>query len=231
MRFALTIIVCLSAATWAVAGWADNFDAYSNGMNLNGQNGWTTWDANPAATAFVTNAQSFSAPYAVDVSGATDLVHMFSGANAGRWVFSALQYIPTDFHGDTYVNLMSVYNHGGPYAWASQVHFGNSVVSDFDGSTLPLIKGQWVPLVVDIDLAHDVQTFYYNGQVLYQHTWTGGVVGGNPLLLSAVDLYANNASPVYYDNMALLQVVPAPAAALLGVVGMSLVGWLKRRMT
>jgi hypothetical protein len=73
---------------------------------------------------------------------------------------------------------------------------------------LQLIIGQWVEIKVLIDLDLNQQTFYYNGQVLYQKSWTEGLSGGGALNIDAVDLYANGATAVYYDDMSLRPCVP-----------------------
>ena len=71
------------------------------------------------------------------------------------------------------------------------------------GGTLPLIKGAWVELRVEIDFTDDVCAFYYGGQLLYEGTWTEEVSGGGISNLAAVDLFANGASSIYYDDLSL----------------------------
>jgi hypothetical protein len=61
-----------------------------------------------------------------------------------------------------------------------------------------------------IDLDNDIQTFYYNDDLLYQDSWTDHVSGNGLLNIGAVDLFANNASSVYYDDLSLVEVVPGP---------------------
>ncbi|GMU81783.1 MAG: hypothetical protein AMXMBFR47_16540 [Planctomycetota bacterium] len=186
-------------------GWREDFEPYALGSQLHGQ-GWQGWDMVPAAGALVSGAQSLSAPQSVAITGASDLVHTYHGVNAGQWTYTAWQYIPTGFSGRTYFILLNTYNPGGPYNWSVQVHFDSSGVvhSEFDNAELPLVFGRWVELRVEIDFALDQQSFYYDGGLLYTKTWTGGVSGGGALNLAAVDLYANNASTVYYDDMSLV---------------------------
>jgi uncharacterized repeat protein (TIGR01451 family) len=57
---------------------------------------------------------------------------------------------------------------------------------------------------VEIDLDADTQTFYYNGAQFYTGTWSGHVSGGGATAIGVVDLYANSATSVYYDDMSLL---------------------------
>jgi hypothetical protein len=78
------------------------------------------------------------------------------------------------------------------------------------GASLPLITDQWVELRLEIDLEGDNQAFYYDNQFLYQGSWAEGVSGGGILNIGAVDLFANGASSVYYDDLSLVQSIPNP---------------------
>lgn len=214
---ATMVLACLPAT--ASAQWSEDFDSYANGSSMHGQGGWKGWDNSPLWTAYVTNAQSLSPPHSVDISGNADLVHEYSGYTSGQWIYTAWQYVPEEFQGTSYFILLNTYNDGGPYNWSTQVHFEsatNLVISDFEGASLPLITGQWVELRNEIDLDADTQSFYYAGTLLSSKSWTDGVSGNGALNIGAVDLFANGASPVYYDDMSL---VPEPAACLLLALG------------
>ncbi|MCB8942742.1 MAG: M36 family metallopeptidase [Ardenticatenaceae bacterium] len=186
--------------------WSDNFDSYATGSQMHGQGGWKGWDNSPAAGAFTSNAEALSAPNSVDILGASDLVHEYSGYTSGQWIYTAWQFVPDTFAGTSYFIMLNTYADGGSNNWSVQVQFdsaSNLVLSDNDGATLPLIKGQWVEIRLEIDLDADVQTFYYDGQMLYQKSWVDGVSGGGVANIAAVDLFANNASTVYYDDISL----------------------------
>ncbi|HPR07199.1 MAG TPA: hypothetical protein PLI17_11270, partial [Denitromonas sp.] len=193
--------------------WSDNFDSYATGSQLIGQGGWEGWDGSAAAGALTSNAQALSAPNSADILGATDLVHQYSGYTSGKWVYTAMQYIPNDFVGQTYFILLNTYVSGNVNAdnWSTQLCFDSAtgqVNDDVPGScsgtnTLPLVTGQWVEIRVEIDLDADTQAIYYNNQLLVQDTWTGHVSGGGALNIGAVDLFANGASSVFYDDMSL----------------------------
>ncbi len=202
----------------AQAPWSDNFNSYAAGSQMIGQGGWTGWDNNPAVGALVSNALSRSNPNSVAITGATDLVHTYAGYTSGRAVYTAWQYIPNNFAGTTYFILMNQYIAGGAQTWSVQVRFQSAtgtVVSDFDGNALPLIRGRWVQIRVEINLDTDTQTFYYDNVPLYTKSWRCGVSGCGPLPpnIAAVDLYANGASPVYYDDMSLDHATPSLALA------------------
>ena len=186
--------------------WSDDFDSYATGSQMHGQGGWKGWDNSPAAGALTSDVQALSAPNSVDIMNVSDLVQEYSGYNSGVWIYTAWQYIPSNYSGDQMFILLNTYSDGGAKNWSTQVRFqsaSNQVLSDFDGATLPLITGQWVELRVEIDLDADVQTFYYDGQMLYQKSWVDGVSGGGAANIAAVDLWGNGGTSVYYDNMSL----------------------------
>jgi hypothetical protein len=192
--------------------WFENFDSYVAGSNMHGQGGWKGWDNAPGAGALVSDAQAHSSPNSVDINGASDLVHEYSGYDTSFWTYTAWQYIPADFSGQSYFILLSEYTDGGPYSWSVQVMFdgdtGNVVNTGSTPGSLPMITGQWVEIRVEIDLVNDQQSFYYNGNLLYTGTWTAEQVGGGILNIAGVDLFANGASTVYYDDISLVESLP-----------------------
>ncbi|MCA9869645.1 MAG: hypothetical protein KC487_04600, partial [Anaerolineae bacterium] len=190
--------------------WSDNFDSYATGSQLIGQGGWEGWDGSAAAGAMTSNAQAHSAPNSADILGATDLVHQYSGYTSGQWVYTAWQYVPTSFIGQSYFILLNTYNSGGPYNWSTEVVFdgGSDLVSNdgISGGVLPLVRGQWVEIRVEIDLDANTQSFYYDNQLLFSGTWTEEQSGGGAVNIGAVDLFANGATSVFYDDMSLTEV-------------------------
>jgi len=118
---------------------------------------------------------------------------------------------PRGLPGQTYFILLNTYNDFGPYNWSIQVRFdaGTNFAQSIaysgssDGNAVPLVRGQWVEIRDEIDFDNDTQSFYYNNQLVVTKSWTQGVSGGGALNLAAVDLFANGASPVYYDDISL----------------------------
>lgn len=207
------LILALVVPGIAQADWTENFDSYALGSGLHGQGGWHGWDGAPGANAFVSNVYSLSAPHSVSITGASDIVHDYAGYTTGAWIYTAWQYIPTGFTGISYFILLNTYNNGGPYNWSTQIQFNattGQAIFDPDNLALPLIIGQWVEIRVEIDMAANLQTVFYGGNMLVQKSWTEGNSGGGALNIAAVDLFANNASPVYYDDMSLLPDAPVP---------------------
>ena len=194
--------------------WTDNFDTYTNGQFLDGgpdDGGWKGWDNVPAAGAYVTNTQSYSSPHSVDILLTTDLVHEYEGYTTGQWVYRCMQYIPTDFTGNSYFILLSNYTDGGGNnnKWALLIRFDSAnqiVESESDLVTTPLITGEWVELRTEIDLDSDWFKFYYGDTLLIQKEWTAcyNNAGDGYLVIEAVDLFGNSASSVYYDDLSLL---------------------------
>jgi len=207
-----------ASATLSVSAdrtWADNFDSYTNGQLLDGtpdDGGWEGWGNDPQWYGTVTNEQSRSSPHSVKIEGNSDLVHQYTGYTSGIWVYTAWQYIPTDFAGETYFILLCGYDGGGAgTVWAVQIHWRSSddlVISDFNNEQTAVIYGQWVEIKCVIDLDSDWLEIYYNGVFFAEHAWTDTVqgTGGGTLNIAAVDLFANAASKVFYDDISLLPV-------------------------
>jgi hypothetical protein len=198
----------------AEVSWSDNFDEYPTGFQLHGQGGWAGWGDVPASGALTSDVHARSTPNSVDILGVSDLTHSYIGYTSGIWTYTAWQYIPTGFTGTTYFNLLNTYTFGGTDTkWSAQVNFNSSTgLSTNDGpagGTLPLITGQWVEIRDEINLDSDTQSFYYGGELLFTDSWMDGMSSGGVLNIAAVDLFANDASSVFYDDMSLSQFMDA----------------------
>lgn len=220
-------VVALCAAP-ALADWSDNFDAYDTGSSMHGQGGWAGWEGDSTWTAYTTDAQAYSPPNSVDIVDTADLVHQYTGYTSGQWVYKAQQFIPDDFTGQSYFILLNTYDlFSGTFNWSVQIRFDadlDVVESEFEATQLPLITGEWVEVRAEIDLDADVVDLYYDGQLLSSKSWTEGLSGGGALNIAAVDLFANGASSIYYDDMAL---IPEPAS--LGLLVLAGLVALRRR--
>ncbi|HSL18528.1 MAG TPA: hypothetical protein VLB51_11545 [Methylomirabilota bacterium] len=191
--------------------WSDNFDSYATGSALHGQGGWTGWFNDPAATAYVSSAASRSAPNSVDITGPSDMVYQAVGIDDGYWTLTAWQFIPTGFTGQSYFIVLNQYDAGGAgNNWSVQVYFDpvtSLIVNDGTATELPvsIVTNAWVELRLEIDLENDLQEFYYNGQLLYQGSWSNGVSGAGITSIGAINLFANGASSIYYDDLSLVR--------------------------
>jgi hypothetical protein len=191
--------------------WSDNFDSYANDQFLDGgtdDGGWKGWNDVPAAGSYVRDDQAFSTPHAIEVAVDSDTIHEYTGYTSGQWTFKAMQYIPVDFSGMSYFIMMSQYA-AGDGTWVVQVHFDSEldlVESEFNAEQLPIIYGEWTEIRCEIDLDGDWLEIYYGGELLAEHAYSDTVqgTGGGPLAIACVDLFANAASIVYYDDISLL---------------------------
>lgn len=208
MTVLLTLIVAFSAIPVSAAVvWSENWDGYAAGTNAHGINGWKGWGDNPAVGAFVSNLVAQSPTNSIEIVGLSDLVHEYA-IDSGVWVLRAYQYIPSNFVGQTYFILLNNYNDAGTSLnWSTQVvfdSFSNLVINDGPaGGILPFFRDTWVEIRVEIDLDTDTQAFFYDNVLLFAGTWTGGMSGSGTTSIEAIDLYANYASPVYYDDITL----------------------------
>ncbi|MDX1435438.1 MAG: S8 family serine peptidase [Anaerolineales bacterium] len=193
----------------AGGSWSENWDSYATGQNMHGVGGWKGWGNDSQFTAFTTSAQAQSTPNSIDITTDADLVHEYSGYDSGVWEYKTSLYVPTGFSGESYFILLNQYDDAGASNnWSTQVHFQSGtdlVIADGVGSgnMLPLLYDQWVDIEVIIDLNADLQSFYYGGALLYSGSWSDGVSGGGITEIGAVDLFANGASSVYYDDLSL----------------------------
>ena len=198
--------------------WSDDFDSYDTGQFLDGDpedGGWEGWDNDPQFGAYVVDDPFLSEPHSVDIAGNSDLVQEFSGYTSGEWIFTAWVYVPSDLVGLSYFILLSDYADVDPGAnskWAVQMWFDPvlGIVTVDDGDQLALITDQWVEIRVEIDLEADWHQVFYDGLMLYEKAWTAGPFneGDGILNIDAVDLFANSATSVYYDDLSLEEPQP-----------------------
>jgi len=117
------------------------------------------------------------------------------------------------FEGNSYFILLSDYTDGAGQdnKWAVQMRFDSALMvveAEYDAIQLPLILDRWVEIRVEINLDGDWHEVYYDGEFFYDKEWTAGPnnLMDGILNIGAVDLYANGASPVYYDDLSLEEV-------------------------
>jgi hypothetical protein len=195
-------------------GFSENFDSYAAGSNVHGQGGWKGWANDASAGATVVDTQSTSTPNSIEIATTSDLVHEFSDYTSGAWTITAKQFVPVGFTGQSYFIFQNVYSDTDTsvISWSTQVIFDGGAgtvaneASGADPGSTSLITGQWVDLRLDVNLDTDVQTFFYNGTQVFSGSWTQQyptqAVPGI-LNIGAIDLFANGASAVYYDDIAI----------------------------
>lgn len=220
----------VAAAALAMFGggapWSDNFESYPVGP-IAGQGGWEEWTGSQNVSGQVTNAQARSGTKSLLIEGGVsggpagdDTVQRFSGLTAGRYLMKAWCFVPNDATGAGWFIMLNQYPN--PLNWSHQVSFDatdNKVYADFQQGETDLIKGQWVPYKVDINLTDDKQDTYYNGvPFVIGQSWRDGVGGMGISNIAALDLYGGefNSDPpgtsgMYWEDIT-LAVVPTIAS-------------------
>ncbi len=190
----------------------DNFDSYAAGSNVAGQGGWKGWGNDDAAGATVDDSNSGrTAPNSIRVEAASDLIHEFS-YNSGVWTISAQQFIPSSFSGQTYYIFENVYSDTdiSVVSWSTQIQFDSAtgMLSNESGGanpfSAPFVTDRWVELKLVVDLDTDLQTFYYDGVQMFSGSWTQQYPDQSVpgiLAIGSIDLFANGASPIWYDDI------------------------------
>ncbi len=117
------------------------------------------------------------------------------------------------FEGSSYFIMLNDYTDGAGQEnhWSIQMRFDSALMVveyEFDAAQLPLVLDQWTEIRVDIDLDGDWHEVYYNGDFLYEKEWTAGPNNDMAGIrnIGAIDLFANAASSVFYDDLSLEQV-------------------------
>jgi hypothetical protein len=212
--------------------WSQSFDEYESYVwlegcgDLYGAGAWTGWGGDPTLCGLTSTEVVLTAPNALRVEDLTDCVFPFWWHYAGQWLFRCSLYVPPEFESGNLggipgsaIVLLSEYSNAGPWGWSVQLRADSEselYIRDGDPpSALPLVRGRWVEVRVEIDLAADLYQVFYDGQPLgVPESWSAGVYGtGGVLDIGAIDFYANGSSPVYYDDVAL---VPLSEPALPG---------------
>ncbi len=181
----------------------EDFESYVAGSDLHGQGGWKGWLNDPNAGAPASGTHAFAGANSVEIIGSADLVHEFT-LNGGVVALSAMQYIASESTGESYFILLNQYNDAGVECdWSVQTVFnlGTGVVTFDGGTTAAIVYDQWVEVKVVIDLDNNAVEHYYNGVLCVTNQWddTGHTT------LQAIDLYGNNASSVWYDDLKIMQ--------------------------
>ena len=211
----LAIVSVVSMASGQT--YYEDFESYADGQ-IHGIGGWAGWDNTAGAGAPVSSAQAFSGSKSIEIVPAADLVQEFAIAG-GKWVFTAMQYIPSGGSGTTYFILMNQYDSGRDWSIQTQYNLASGVITPWSGVTneAVVIFDQWIELKFVIDLDENTVEEYYDGVLIDTRQWDDNTHG----TLEAIDLYGNNASSVFYDNIKIQSWLmtltgadnPVPAAA------------------
>ena len=192
-------IVSLSAVASASVFFED-FESYAPGSALHGKGGWKGWNNTPGAGAPVSNAYAYSGSNSVEIVPAADLVHEFD-LTGGLWILTAMQYIPSGTSGTSWFILLNTYSDNGTQDWSVQTQFdlgAGAITTQYDGgASATIVYDQWVEIKCIIDLDNNTVDEYYDGTFFSTHQWDNDQHD----TLQVIDLYGNNASSIYYDDI------------------------------
>lgn len=208
-------VVCVNTTQ---AQFFDDFDSYSDGTVLDNINGWTGWNDTPSAAGTVSNAQSLSAPNSDAIAPNIDCVNQLGNPMSGKWDFTADMYIPSGLVNQQYFIMLNHYVTGLAVegTWTIQLQFDGTtgnLIDDYNAAFVPVpyISDQWVQVRVIIDLDNDTVTQFYDGQMVGDpdQPWSTRN-GGTDVAIGAIDLFSNNGSTAYWDNVSLAVFSEAP---------------------
>jgi len=220
----------------AMGAWNEDFQSYALGSQIGGQGGWAGWDGG-VVNATVSDAYpKFAGDKMVLMTANDDLVQEYSGYTSGQWVFSAMQYIPSDHVGDvTFFIMMNKYTLASK-GWSVQMKFDYNagVVTDDESAQkpgVPIVYDQWNEIRVMIDLDANTQSTYYNGAFVGTADWYE--VGNTDHLksIAALDLWGDSGGGrVGYDDLSLVA-VPEPSIFALGALAAAALTLFRRRIS
>jgi hypothetical protein len=167
----------------------EDFDDYDLASAITDQSSWEAWDDDPVTIGFVTDTVSRSSPQALEITDPVNLVHNLGTLTGGAYLFTAWVYVPGDFDSNSidlfagsYFNLLSIYEHAGPYHWAVQMQFDSNdgMLKVYDGTIFfptPYLPDTWVEISCDIDLNDDWVQVVYDGLLMAEYSWSVGIQG------------------------------------------------------
>jgi hypothetical protein len=209
--------------------WNEDFESYSDGQLLDNVNGWRGWDNSSGVVGNCSTEQAHGGTKSIRTDANDDAIHNFA-YNTGAGTVTAWVYLSeATFADDHYFILNNEYVDLGPYKWFTQLHFDktggvdgdNTVYDDLrtETGTAPAIAfDQWVEIRVELDIAADTCTTYYNNIEV-----STGVLFVEQGLheVQNMDLYSVGAT-CYYDDLSitgLTNVLPCPSDFAANQVG------------
>jgi hypothetical protein len=211
-----TCVVVASTAASQGVPFSDDFDSYNAGQGLVAQADpadWQPWCFPPGPDGLISNAFARSAPNSFRVNAADgtqdDVVHRMN-VDAGQWTIEVWTFVPNGGQGVAYVILLNQYfdeNCLGQNNWSLQVRldgFSGQVNNEgASGGFTTLVRGQWMPVRVEVDLDADLfDLFYGNVQLVDDGVWSEEASGGGIPALAALDLFCID-SELFFDDVSI----------------------------
>ena len=189
-------LVCSSAS--AVVVFSEDFESFSVGTVLHEVADWEGWYGDAGSAARVSDAFALSGTQSVAVTSSSDAVKVLD-ITEGKWVLTAMQYIPSGTSGETRFHMQNQYRNGEigrSIQWFFNLGTG-AIGDDYDANaSATIVYDEWIELKLVIDLDTDFVEQYYNGELISARAW---VYSGSAQIQS-IDLFGNGASTVYYDD-------------------------------
>jgi hypothetical protein len=173
-----------------------------------GPGGWTLWwydHATGPGPGEIVVGNAVSGTRALRIAPRTDLLR--SGHLAqGRWRVSAQTFFPvsaTAASDSGYFILLNDCNVRPPITFSMLLLFegvSGSVKSiNNPGVSLPIARGQWAEVELDIDLATNLMTISYNGQVLVEDV---PYAESGEAAIQCVAVYSDGVAGMLFDDIA-----------------------------
>ncbi|NOR66439.1 MAG: hypothetical protein GQ528_03685 [Woeseiaceae bacterium] len=193
------VLACVCSSASGDVLYFEDFESFDVGLVLHEESGWEGWYGDAGAAASVSEKYAFSGTKSVEVASSADAVRVFD-MTEGKWVLTAMQYIPSGTSGVSRFHMQNTYRNGAigrSIQWSFSLSDG-VIGDDYDaGASASIIYDEWIELKLLIDLDNDLLEQYYNGELFSSRAW---VFSGTSQIQS-IDLYGNGASSVYYDDI------------------------------
>ncbi|NQV31276.1 MAG: discoidin domain-containing protein [Phycisphaeraceae bacterium] len=193
------VLACVCSSASAFVLYFEDFESYGVGASLHEINGWEGWYGAAGAAASVSDKYAFSGTQSTEVNGSADAVQVFD-ITEGKWVLTAMQYIPSGTSGVSRFHMQNTYRNGAigrSTQWSFSLSDG-VIAEDYDeAASATIIYDQWIELKLVIDVDNDFVEQYYNGKLFSARAWA---FSGTSQIQS-IDLFGNGASSVYYDDI------------------------------
>jgi len=230
------VLACVCAGASAQVVYFEDFESLGAGTVLHEVAGWEGWYGDSNAAASVSDAHAFSGTQSVRVDSSTDAVQVLD-ITEGKWVLTAMQYIPSGTSGTTRFHMQNQYRDGAigrSVQWFFNLSEGVMGDDYDDNATATIVYDTWIELKLIIDLDNDSLEQYYNGQLISSRAW---VYSGSAQIQS-IDLFGNSASTVYYDDFKIQDYLsslieaynPSPEDGASDVARDTVLGWTPGRL-
>jgi len=193
------VLVCVSSSASAGVLYFEDFESLDVGLVLHEVAGWEGWYGSAGSAASVSDKYAFSGTKSVEVASSADAARVFD-ITEGKWVLTAMQYIPSGTSGVSRFHMQNTYRNGPigrSVQWSFSLNDG-VIGDDYDtGASAIIIYDEWIELKLLIDLDNDLLQQYYNGELFSSRAW----VFSGTSQIKTINLYGNGASSVYYDDI------------------------------